>query len=165
MVLPDNCKEFFLAGITDVYIYPTKSSSIPVPFSVAQILNINNCVFPDALLHIATQDGKPVVAKTLTAKSTTSKMGCGSVFSLEISATITDGKENVRETQRKIAIEGDDYYIVLCREDGQLLLCYTLPNTFSFKADTSLSQSEEQMPLSISCKSMSDFISITIRKN
>lgn len=45
MVLPDNCKEFFLAGITDVYIYPTKSSSIPVPFSVAQILNINNCVF------------------------------------------------------------------------------------------------------------------------
>ena len=106
-----------------------------------------------------------MVAKTLTAKSTTSKMGCGSVFSLEISATITDGKENVRETQRKIAIEGDDYYIVLCREDGQLLLCYTLPNTFSFKADTSLSQSEEQMPLSISCKSMSDFISITIRKN
>lgn len=163
MILPDNCKEFFLAGITDVYIYPTKSSSIPVPFSVAQILNINNCIFPDALLHIATQDGKPVVAQALTAKSTPGKMGCGSVFSLEISATITDGKENVRETQRKIAIEGDDYYIVLCREDGQLFLCYTLPNTFSFKANTSLSQSEEQMSLSISCKSMSDFISITVR--
>lgn len=163
MVLPDNCKEFFLAGITDVYIYPTKSSSNPVPFSVAQILNINNCIFPDALLHIATQDGKPVVAQALTAKSTPGKMGCGSVFSLEISATITDGKENVRETQRKIAIEGDDYYIVLCREDGQLFLCYTLPNTFSFKANTSLSQSEEQMSLSISCKSMSDFISITVR--
>ena len=163
MVLPDNCKEFFFFFLTEKYLYPTKSRSIPVPFSLAQIKNNNNCVFSDALLHIATQDGKPVVAKTLTAKSTTSKMGCGSVFSLEISATITDGKENVRETQRKIAIEGDDYYIVLCREDGQLLLCYTLPNTFSFKADTSLSQSEEQMPLSISCKSMSDFISITIR--
>lgn len=163
MVLPDNCKEFFLEEITDAYIYPTKNSSIPVPFNVAQILNINNCSFPDALLHIATRDGVPAVAETLTAKSTCSKVGSGSVFSLEISATIIEGKQNVRETQRKIAIEKDSYYIVLYREDGQVYLCYTLPNTFSFKTTTSISQNEEQMSLTISCKSMSDFIPITIR--
>ena len=86
MVSFDNCKEFFLEGITDVYIYPTKSCSIPVPFSVAQVLNINNCSFTDALLHIATQDGSPVVAETLTAKSTISKIGSQTMFSLEISA-------------------------------------------------------------------------------
>lgn len=163
MVLPDNCKEIFLAGITDVYIYPTKSSSIPVPFSVAQILNINNCSFTDALLHIATQDRSLVVAETLTAKSTISKMGSQTLFSLEISATITDGKENVRETQRKIAIEEEDCYIVIRREDGQLYLCYTLPNTFSFNATTNVSQTEEQMSLTTSCKSLSDFIPITVR--
>ncbi len=163
MVLPDNCKEVFLEGITDVYIYSTKSSSIPVPFSVAQVLNINNCVFYDALLHIATQGGTPVVAETLTAKSTTSKTGYGTMFSLEISATITDGKENVRETQRKIAIEENDCYIVLRREDGQMYLCYTLPNTFSINATTNISQTEEQMSLTTSCKSLSDFIPITVR--
>lgn len=163
MVLPDNCKEIFLEGITDVYIYSTKSSSIPVPFSVAQILNINNCSFTDALLHIATQDGAPVVAETLTAKSTVSKVGYGSLFSLEISATVTDGKENVRETQRKIAIEEDDCYIVIRREGGQMYLCYTLPNTFSINATTNISQTEEQMTLTTSCKSLSDFIPITVR--
>lgn len=163
MVLPDNCKEIFLDGITDVYLYSTKNSSIPVPFSVAQILNINNCSFTDALLHIATRDGSPAVAETLTAKSSFSKVGNGSLFSLEISATITDGKENVRETQRKIAIEEDDYYIVLRCECGQMYLCYTLPNTFSFNATTSFSQTEEQMSLNVSCKSLSDFISITVR--
>lgn len=163
MVSFDNCKEFFLEGIIDVYIYPTKSSSIPVPFSVAQVLNINNCSFTDALLHIATQDGSPVVAETLTAKSTISKMGSQTMFSLEISATITDGKENVRETQRKIAIEEEDCYIVIRREDGQLYLCYTLPNTFSFNATTNVSQTEEQMSLTTSCKSLSDFIPITVR--
>ena len=165
MISSENCKERFLEGITDAYIYPSVNAVLPVPFSVAQILRMNNCKFGDALLHIATAEETYVVADTLSAKSTPERNGNGTVFSLEISATITDGKENVRETQRKIAIEGDDYYIVLCREDGQLLLCYTLPNTFSFKANTSLSQSEEQMSLSISCKSMSDFISITIRQN
>ena len=163
MISSENCKERFLEGITDAYIYPSVNAVLPVPFSVAQILRMNNCKFGDALLHIATAEETYVVADTLSAKSTPERNGNGTVFSLEISATITDGKENVRETQRKIAIEGDDYYIVLCREDGQLLLCYTLPNTFSFKANTSLSQSEEQMSLSISCKSMSDFISITTR--
>lgn len=163
MVLPDNCKEIFLEGITDVYIYSTKSSSIPVPFSVAQILNINNCSFTDALLHIATQDGAPVVAETMTAKSTVSKVGYGSLFSLEISATVIDGKENVRETQRKIAIEEDDCYIVIRREGGQMYLCYTLPNTFSVNATTNISQTEEQMTLTTSCKSLSDFIPITVR--
>lgn len=163
MISSENCKEIFLEGITDAYIYPSVNSVLPVPFAVAQILRMNNCKFGDALLHIATAEETYVVADTLSAKSTPARNGNGTVFSLEISATITEGKENVRETQRKIAIEGDDYYIVLCREDGQLFLCYTLPNTFSFKANTSLSQSEEQMSLSISCKSMSDFISITIR--
>ena len=165
MISSENCKERFLEGITDAYIYPSVNAVLPVPFSVAQILRMNNCKFGDALLHIATAEETYVVADTLSAKSTPERNGNGTVFSLEISATITDGKENVRETQRKIAIEGDDYYIVLRREDGQLLLCYTLPKTFSFKANTSLSQSEEQMSLSISCKSMSDFISITIRQN
>ena len=134
-----------------------------MPFSVAQVLNINNCSFTDALLHIATQDGSPVVAETLTAKSTISKIGSQTMFSLEISATITDGKENVRETQRKIAIEEEDCYIVIRREDGQLYLCYTLPNTFSFNATTNVSQTEEQMSLTTSCKSLSDFIPITVR--
>lgn len=165
MILPENCKEVFLEGITDAYIYPTVNAVLPVPFAVAQILSVNNCRLGDALLHIATAGETYVVADTLTAKSTPARSGNGTVFSLEISATITEGKENVRETQRKIAIEGDDYYVVLKREDGTLYLCYTLPGTFAFNASTSATQTSEQISLTISMKSMSDFIPITIQES
>lgn len=165
MNLPDNCKEIFLEGITDAYVYPAEGSSIPVPFSMAQILQINNCKFADTLLHIGTADGAEAFAETLTAKNSISKSGFGYLFTLSISATITDGKENVRETQRKIAIEKQDCYIVLKREDGLLFLCYTLPNTFSFNAITNSTQTSEQISLTISCNSLSDFIPITIREN
>lgn len=162
MDLPDNCREIFLEGVTDAYVYPRSGSQIPVPFSMAQILQINNCKFADALLHIGTIDGAEVIAESLSAKSTVSKTGYGASFSLDISATITDGKTNVRETQRKIAIEQQDCYIVLKREDGQFYLCYSLPGTFAFNATTTSAQTSEQMSLSVSCKSMSDFIPITI---
>lgn len=165
MILPENCKEIFLEGITDAYIYPMANAVLPVPFAVAQILSMNNCKFGDALLHIATAGETYVVADTLSAKSTPVRNGNGTVFSLEISATITEGKENVRETQRKIAIEGDDFYVVLKREDGTHYLCYTLPGTFAFNASTSATQTSEQVSLTISMKSMSDFIPITIQES
>ncbi|MFW5598400.1 MAG: hypothetical protein ACOCNV_08750 [Prevotella sp.] len=165
MILSENCKEIFLEGITDAYIYPSVNSVLPVPFAVAQILRMNNCKFGDVLLHIATAEETYVVADTLSAKSTPARNGNGTVFSLEISATITEGKENVRETQRKIAIEGDDYYVVLKREDGTFYLCYSLPSTFTFNASTSTTQTSEQESLTISMKSMSDFIPITIQES
>lgn len=162
MKLPDNCREIFLEGITDAYVYPREGSQIPVPFSMAQILQINNCKFADALLHIGTTDGAEAIADILSAKTTVSAVGYGTQFALDISATITDGKENVRETQRKIAIEQQDCYAVLKREDGQFYLCYSLPGTFAFNAATTSAQTSEQVSLAISCKSMSDFIPITI---
>lgn len=165
MILPENCKEIFLEGITDAYIYSSVNAVLPVPFAVAQILSMNNCKFGDALLHIATAGETYVVADTLSAKSTPARNGNGTVFSLEISATITEGKENVRETQRKIAIDGDDYYVVLKREDGTFYLCYSLPSTFAFNANTSTTQTSEQVSLTISMKSMSDFIPITIQES
>lgn len=165
MISSENCKERFLEGITDAYIYPSVNAVLPVPFAVAQILRMNNCKFGDALLHIATAEETYVVADTLSAKSTPARNGNGTVFSLEISATITEGKENVRETQRKIAIEGDDYYVVLKREDGTFYLCYSLSSTFTFNASTSTTQTSEEESLTISMKSMSDFIPITIQES
>lgn len=162
MNLPDKCKEFFLEGITDAYLYSVNGSSMPLPFSLPQILVMNNCVFPDALLHITIDGEAEVVADSLSVKSTMSAKGNGKVFSFEMSASINDGKQIVRETQRKIFIEDEDYYLVLKSQDGLFHLCYTLPGTFTFSANTSFSQSNEQLSLSISMKSMSDFIPIKI---
>ena len=78
-----------------------------------------------------------------------------------MSASVNDGKQIVRETQRKISIEDEDYYLVLKSQDGLLHLCYTLPGTFMLTTKTNFSQSDEQLSLSISMKSMSDFIPIT----
>lgn len=162
MNLPDKCKEFFLEGITDAYLYPVSGSSMPLPFSLPQILVMNNCVLPDALLHITIDGEADVVADSLSVKSTMSVKGNGKVFSFEMSASVNDGKQIVRETQRKISIEDEDYYLVLKSQDGLLHLCYTLPGTFMLTTKTNFSQIDEQLSLSISMKSMSDFIPITI---
>ena len=54
MNLPDNCREIFLDGVTDIYLHPVKGSELPVPFFVAHILVIADYKFGDPVLHVAT---------------------------------------------------------------------------------------------------------------
>lgn len=161
MKIPEKCKELFLEGITDAYIYPVLGTHIPLPFSVPQIVGIKNCQFAEALLHISTDDSGNAIADSITSKSTSQKAGKGLMYTIETSITVTDGKENVREAVRKMVVTGENYYVVLKREDDQLYLCYTLPGTFAFSTSTSSTQTSEQVTLTVSMKSMSDFIPIT----
>lgn len=162
MNLSNNCKETFLEGITDAYIYPAKGCILPRPFSVGQILSMDGCRLSKELLHIATIGDDHVVAETLSAKSSPSKVGFGTSFALEISASFTYGKEKLREIQRKIVVDDDNYYVLLQRENGKQFFCYTLPDTFIFNVATSSTQNGEQCTLTILMSSMSDFIPITI---
>jgi hypothetical protein len=163
MVLPQKCKEQFLDGVTDAYVYAMDTSIVPVPFSVAQILSINNCVFSSALLHITTTgDESGLDADDITAKTSVDLGGNGMVFAFEVSATVSDGNnDNVREACK--AMRSMDCLVVLCKADGTLYLCYTLPGTFSIKPPDSITQSAEQHTLTISLKSLSAFIPIMLK--
>lgn len=162
MILPENCKETFLDGVTDAYFYPTDGSVLFAPFSVAQILQMNNCQFAPAVLHIATAGEEYVLADSITAKVTPNIAANGTVYSFEISANITDGGQNVCEAYKKM--RDNTYYIVLRKQDGSLYLCYTLPGTFVFKTATSVTTSDEQRTVTTSLQAMSDFIPITLKQ-
>ena len=63
MFVPDNCRETFLDGVTDVYFHDVEHSSIPVPPFVAQIMQINNCNFSEPALHIAMSHAEDLVVR------------------------------------------------------------------------------------------------------
>ena len=159
MNLPDNCREIFLDGVTDIYLHPVKGSELPVPFCVAHILELKNCKFGDPVLHVATSGEDYVMADSITAKLTMEKNGNGNIYSFAISANITNGYNNVCEANK--SIQGNEFYVVLKKADGTDVLCYTLPGTFTFNSPESKTISGVQRTIQIGLKSLSEFIPLT----
>lgn len=156
MNLPDNCREIFLDGVTDIYLHPVKGSELPVPFCVAHILELQNCKFGDPVLHVATSGEDYIMADSITAKFTMDKTGNGNIYSFDISANITNGYNNVCEANK--SIQGNEFYVVLKKADGTDVLCYTLPGTFTFNSPASKTTSGIQRTVQIGLKSLSEFI-------
>lgn len=161
MFVPDNCRETFLDGVTDVYFHDVEHSSIPVPPFVAQIMQINNCSFSEPALHIAMSEGEnSVLASSITAKETPSQGGNGTVYTFEVSVNVLTGGNLVREASK--LMKGKDYYIVLRRRDESLWLCYTLAHTFRLTTSSTATNSSESRTVTATCKAMSDFIPIQL---
>lgn len=161
MKLPDSCRELFLEGVTDAYFYAVRDSSVPIPFSIPLILQINGCKFAGEALHIATSEGDNyVVADAITAKQTSQEGGNGTAFSFEITANIEAGKENIPEIIKNM--HRNDYYIVLRKQDDSLYLCHTLPGTFGITDSVTSQNDAETRSITAICQAMSEFIPITI---
>lgn len=161
MKLPDSCRELFMDGITDAYFYAARDSSLPIPFIVQRVLQINGCKFAGEALHIATSEGDNyVVTDGITAKQTSQEGGNGTAFSFEIAANVIAGKENIPEIIKNM--HRNDYYIVLRKQDDSLYLCYTLPNTFRITDSVTSQNDAETRSVTATCQAMSEFIPITL---
>lgn len=163
MELPNKCKELFLDGITDVMFYPREDCVIPVPFSMAQVLYINNCSLPaEPVLRLATSGENYVIVENLKVKMTLAKQGNGTIYTYDISANVVNGGENVREAYRNM--RDKEYYVVLRKMDGSLQLCYTLPHTFGIGGTTDNSQTELERTFTATTQALSEPIPITLRE-
>ncbi len=164
MDLSEKCRELYLEGVTDAYVYPMEGNIIPIPFSVSQILSIDNCAFSTALLHVSTTgDESSIEASSITASTSVENGGNGQVFTFSVSMAISDGSNNnVREACK--AMRDKDCYVVLRKSDDSFYLCYTLPGTFSIKPTVSVTQTSEDNSLAVSLKSMSAFIPIILKE-
>ena len=161
MKLPDSCRELFLDGVTDAYFYVVRDSSVPIPFSIPMLVQINGCHFAGEALHIATSEGNNyVISDSITAKETSSEGGNGTVFKFEITANISDGKANIPEIIKNM--HGKDYYIVLRKQDDSLYLCYTLPGTFGITTSATAQIDGETVSVTATCQAMSEFIPISL---
>lgn len=156
MNLPNNCREKFLEGVTDVYIYPTSAVKLPIPFNVAQIMSMSGGEFGDNVLHISTSGEDYVVAESITAKTTLTESGNGTLYTFNISGSVENGQEIVCEAVK--TLRRTDYFLVLQTQGGTRYLVNTLPNTFSFRSTDSKSLNEDSRDFTISAKAMSDFI-------
>ena len=161
MELPNKCKELFLEGITDVMFYKKEECVIPVPFSMAQVLYINNCKLPaEPTLRLATSGDNYVIVENLTVKMTLDKQGNGTIYTYNMSANVVNGGENVAEAYRNM--RDKDYLVVLRKTDGSLQLCYTLPNTFGIGNSTDNNQTGLSRAFTATTQALSEPIPITI---
>lgn len=161
MNLADNCRETFLEGVSDLYLYPCSASRLPIPFSVPQIQSMIDCQFAEPALHVSLNNEEYVLADKMTVKVTSNIMSLGTVYSTKITADITYGKDNVREIAPKL--QAEDHYAVLRKVDGTFVLGYTLPGTFSFLSSDDMDGNSHTYNINISLQSMSDFIPVTIK--
>lgn len=163
MESPNKCKELFLDGITDVMFYPMEECVISVPFSMAQVLYINNCSLPtEPALRLATSGENYVIVENLKVKMTRAKQGNGTIYTYDISANVVNGGENVREAYRNM--RDKEYYVVLRKLDGSLQLCYTLPHTFGIGGTSDNSQIELARTFTATTQALSEPIPITLRE-
>lgn len=161
MQLPDKCREIFLEGVTDVMFYPKEECVIPVPFSMAQVLEINNCKLPaEPTLYLATSGENFVIAEKLSVKVTLAKQGNGTIYSYNFSANIAHGGENVCEAYRNM--RDKSYYVVLRNMEGSLLLCYTLPGTFAIEGNITCIEDSQDRTFTATLKALSEPIPITL---
>lgn len=59
-------------------------------------------------------------------------------------------------------MHGNDYYIVLRKQDDGLYLCYTLPSTFAITDSKTTQNDVETCSVTATCKAMSEYIPISI---
>ena len=59
-------------------------------------------------------------------------------------------------------VKHGDFYVVLRRYDGSLLLCYTMPGTFASNSVSSYSQTATEATISIKAQALSDFIKMDL---
>ncbi len=161
MQLPDSCKELFLDGFTDVYFYPATGSKLPMPFCIANITSMNDCTFANAMLHLAVGKEDFVTCDSITAKLSSDIGGNGTVYALELAASVQEGYNNVREVLGSLATA--NCYIVLRTAEGTYQLFYTLPNSFLVKPSNQMTQSSSAPTITVTAKAMSDLIPITIK--
>lgn len=160
MDLPISCREIFLEGVTDVYFHYVAGAQLPIPPGVAKIQKMDGCRFTPAAFHISISDEGHAVADSISAKTTVSENGNGSLYAIEINANIIAGEENAREFARKRRYEV--FYPVLKKADGSLILAYTLPGSFLYQVGLTFSTTACQATIQSTLKSMSDFIPITL---
>lgn len=156
----DNCREFFLKGVTDIYVYSLDASVIPQPFSVPNIRNLSGCEFGDPLLHVSICEDSEIVGEKLSAKASMAKDNFGWVYSFVISAEIMLDYEilaNVLSSLNKKAC-----CVLLKVVDGTVYLCYAVPDSFKCVVTSSMSMTSFEHSLRIVCQSLSSFIPLAM---
>ena len=137
MVEAEKCIETFLDGVSDLYLYAPKETVLPIPFSVWLLTEMSKCQLPQTpVLHVSVIEREDIVASSFTAKSSSSKATLGLLYTYDISVNVEKGYKKVPDIVKNVAHA--DFYVVLRRYDGLLLLCYAMPGAFSSSSVFSL---------------------------
>lgn len=156
----ENCKELFLEDIAKISIHPVAGCQFPIPSFVQGVSEMKNCTLSTPVLTFGQSESMIIpVEGSMSAKCTQDIRNAGILCTFDIAANIENDTKIVRNTYNSIA--NTDHYVSIRTLDGNLYLCYTLPNTFRFNAPVTIKGTKTRQ-INISLKAYSEFIPITI---
>lgn len=156
----DNCREFFLKGVTDIYVHSLDASVIPQPFSVPGIRILSGCEFGEPLLHVSICEDSEIVGEKLSAKASMTKGNLGWVYSFAISAEFMLDYGILADVLSSLNKKA--CCVLLKVVDGTVYLCYAVPDSFKCVVTSSMSMTSFKHSLQIDCQSLSSFIPLAM---
>lgn len=159
-----SCTEHALEYLTDLYVLPVQSCTIPIPFNVPGISSIvsDSPMFGGTVLFHATTNEQTecdalVEEDALTATYDTANQGHCTIYTHTINANIIEGLAETCIAVGKMS--GMEVLAVLRNADDQYFLCYPCPGTPGLKYTENMGL-ERTGSLQISLASLSGFIPI-----
>lgn len=160
----ENCTEIILNEITHIELIPTSLCTMPIPFRVAELTAMQNCVIgtPTMVIDVNESGADGILQSAPTLKTTEKPQAAGYIRDHTLQASIFAGYEEIRA--KKALLSGTDFYVVLRTLAGTEFLLYTLPASSQITVDDQI-DSESKQTVKISLQSASSMIRITRKTN
>ena len=156
----ENCNEIFLEEIVHIELVPTSGCSMPVPFNIAEISQMNNCSIGSPTMTFDVNEGSTGMMTTPTLKTQEKAQAAGHIRNHTLQIPIQYGYDSIRAAKGSLA--GVDFHAILRTVAGTEFLIYALPNTSVVSVDDQLG-SESKQTVNVSIQSLSNMIRITRR--
>lgn len=160
----ENCKEIILNEIVHIELIPTSLCTMPIPFRVAELTAMQNCVIgtPVMTLDVNESGADAMIQSAPTLKTSEKPQAAGYIRDHTLQVPVFAGYEEIR--QKKGLLTGIDFYVILRTAAGTEFLLYTLPNSSSLAVDDQI-DSESKQTVKITLQSASSMIRITRKTN
>lgn len=160
----ENCFEIFLNEVTHIELVQASVCTLPIPFCVGEITQMNNCTIGEATMVVdissTSADGLLQSAPTLNTQE--KPQAAGYLRNHDLQIPIKDGYDTIR--QKRGSLAGRDFYVVLRMLSGSEFLLYSLPNTSTVSVEDQVG-SESKQTVKVSLQSLSNMIKITRTNN
>ena len=158
----ENCNEIFLNEVTHVEIVRAADCSLPIPFNIGELTEMNGCEIGAAVMTIDVTDGTGdgTILSAPVLKTTEKPQAAGYLRQHDLQIPVGYGYEEIR--RKKGLLAGIDFHAILRTQAGTEFLLYALPNTSAVSVEDQLG-TEQKQTVKVSMMSMSNMVRIARR--
>ncbi len=157
----ESCNERFLSGIAHIELVLANVCTMPIPFGVDELVEMDNCVVGTPSMVFDVSSGA-IQMSTPSLKTTPNTDVAGYLREHDLQIPIESGYMEARAA--KGGLNGKDFYAVLRTFEGTEYLLYSLPCSSVLSIDDQVG-AEPKQTAKVRIISLSNMIKITRKAN